>query len=795
MPPQKKVYHKKSLEEYVRRDHEYLIIVESPSKCSKIEQFLGSRYKCIATVGHLREIKGLKSINTKENYDIEFSISPAKQTHMEWMRHIIVQFPQTNILIASDDDREGESIAWHVCDIFGLNVETTPRILFHEVTASALLRAVSQPGKINMDLVRAQWARQVLDMLIGFKISPVLWKYMYYDKENSLSAGRCQTPALRLVYDNEQERIHGKGLERTYKILGDFTSRHLECVLSEDFTDKESVLDFMKKSQNFTHILSLGSQKNAATPPPKPFNTSCLLQTASNVLHLSPKDTMKLCQVLYQNGHITYMRTENRKYSKQFVGEVRKYIESTWSPKHIGDTDKVENQDTNNPHEAIRVTQLNVLALTGKDYVGKIASLYQLIWKNTVQSCMAAYQYQTQDAHVTSPLKDVTYKHCIEIPSFLGWKQATNTMNQESVENDQSQGMGIWLFLKSILEKSSNIDFNKVASQMTFRNRHTHYTESSLIKKLEDFGIGRPSTFAIFIETIMERGYVKKTDIEGETIECEEYTMENPTKKIVCDTVKRVIGNEKSKLVIQPTGTLVIEFLIKHFDSLFDYNYTRELEDKLDVISADSTRHPWYELCSICDQLIRNMMIPLNTMSKQTYTLGADHVVMFSKYGPIIKTQGSPNEKIIPVKKNIKLDLEQLKRGEYTLEDLEDVPNRSLGEWEGEQICLKQGRFGHYLEWGNQKKSCNNYKKSASEITIEDVGAIIQTKDKNNMNILRELNSEMSVRRGRFGAYVYYQVPGMKTPKFLNIKKFKEGFLTCKAETLVEWIETTYLSK
>jgi len=340
-----------------------------------------------------------------------------------------------------------------------------------------------------------------------------------------------------------------------------------------------------------------------------------------------------------------------------------------------------------------------------------------------------------------------------------------------------------------------------------------HYTESSLIKKLEDFGIGRPSTFAIFIETIMERGYVKKMDIEGETIECEEYTMVNPTKQIVNDMVKRVVGNERSKLVIQPTGTLVIEFLIKHFDSLFDYNYTRELEDKLDVLSADSTSDPWYELCSICDELIKTMMIPLNTMSKQTYTLkcfpkgslnadenlqtspDANHVFMFSKYGPIIKTQGSPNEKIIPVKKNIKLDLEQLKRGEYTLEDLEDVPNRSLGEWEGEQICLKQGRFGHYLEWGNQKKSCNNYKKPASEITIEDVVAIIQTKDKNHMNILRELNSVMSVRRGRFGAYVYYQVPGMKTPKFLNIKKFKEGFLTCKAETLVEWIETTYLSK
>ena len=830
MPPKRKVYQKKPLEEYVREGHEYLIIVESPSKCAKIEKFLGSRYKCVATVGHLREISGLKSIHTQENYSIEFTISSTKESHVTWLRNVIRQFSPNNILLASDDDREGESIAWHVCDIFGLNVETTPRILFHEVTDTALLRAVSNPGKINMNLVRAQWTRQVLDMLIGFKISPILWKYMYYDKENSLSAGRCQTPALRLVYDNEQERIHGKGLERTYKILGDFTGRHLEFVLSEEFTNKEMVLDFMEKSKTFTHILSLGSPKNATLPPPKPFNTSCLLQSASNVLHLSPKDTMKLCQVLYQNGHITYMRTENKKYSKQFLGEAHKYIETTWSTKHVGERETVENQDTNNPHEAIRVTHLDVLTLTGSEYVGKIASLYQLIWKNTVQSCMATYQYQTLDANITSPKEGVSYKHRIEMPTFLGWSEASNsnTGNNNSMENDQSKGMGVWLYLKTIVEKTPMVVFNQITSHMTFHNRHSHYTESSLIKKLEDYGIGRPSTFAIFIDTILERGYVKKTDIVGETIMCEEYKMENPKKQIICEDVKRVVGNEKGKLVIQPTGTLVIEFLLKYFDSLFDYHYTRELEDKLDIISANSCDNPWYELCGVCDQLIKTMLVPLNTLSKQTFPLDAEHVVMFSKYGPIIKKTSSPGpnltpevasllllrkseeefgpnltpkvaslpeefeDKIIPVKKNIKLDLEQLKRGEYTLEDLEDVPNRCLGEWEGEPIYIKQGRFGHYLEWGTQKKSCSNYTKTSSEITIEDVGAIIEFKDKTHMNILRELNSVMSVRRGRFGAYVYYQKPGMKTPKFLSIKKFKEGFLTCKAETLIEWVKETY---
>jgi len=787
MPVKKKKPYKGPTENYVRSgDHTYLIIVESPSKCAKIETFLGSRYKCVATVGHLREIDGLKSINRRQNYEIAFSLSSTKKAHVEWLENVIRQFPENNILLATDDDREGESIAWHVCDIFGLNVETTPRIIFREVTAPALLRAVATPRTVNMNLVRAQWARQVLDMLIGFKVSPVLWKYMYYDKENSLSAGRCQTPALRLVYDNEQEC--GQDLEKSYKILGDFTDRHLEFVLSQEFADAGAVREFMEKSRDFSHVLSLGSPKSTQVAPPKPFNTSSLLQAASNVLHLSPKDTMKFCQVLYQNGHITYMRTENRKYSSQFVAEARGYIEKTWSPKHLGDAEKVENRDTNNPHEAIRVTHLEVSALEGKEYVGKVGALYQLIWRTTVESCMSAAEYQITVASVTSPIAEANYTHRVEVPTFLGWKQV---VTPGSLESEQSKAAGTQLYLKTISEKQSCIEFHQLASQMTFRHRHTHYTESSLIKKLEDFGIGRPSTFAMFIDTIQERGYVKKTDIEGQTIICEEFAMKRGERQITTETVKRVIGNEKGKLVIQPTGTLVIEFLLKHFNPLFDYHYTRELEESLDAISVAGP--PWYELCGECDQRIKGMLEPLNTLSKQTYVLDADHVVLFTKYGPIIKYHGSPEERLIPIKKTVQLDMDRLKRGEYTVEELEDVPNRCLGEWEGEPIHIKQGRYGHYLEWGKNKKSCGSYVKPAVEITLEDVPAILQTKEKSNMNILRELNSEMSVRRGRFGAYVYYQKAGMKTPKFLSLKKFKEGFLACKAETLIEWVESTYL--
>lgn len=807
------MFSKKSKKNYVQKEDNitknsqqiYLIIVESPSKCKKIEGFLGEKYKCISTIGHLREIQGLKSIDTKNKYNIKFSISESKKKHVEMMRHIITQFSNEHVLLATDDDREGEAIAWHICDIFGLDVEKTRRIIFHEITEEALLRSVSSTTTINMKLVRAQWARQVLDMLIGFKISPMLWKYMYYDKDNSLSAGRCQTPALRLVYDNELEKRNGTGMEKSYKILGYFTERNIEFVLTKEFEIEEDVIDFMTKSKDFQHVISLGSPKELIVSPPKPFNTSQLLQTASNILHISPKDTMKYCQVLYQNGYITYMRTENQRYSSEYIKDVKEYIGKTWCEKHIGDTSKLENNDKTKPHEAIRVTHINVNELSGKEYVGKIGSLYALIWRNSIQSCMAEAKYQTIAAHISTPYENVVYNHTIEIPIFTGWSaiQRMTTVYEDNLcdssplEKKQSIGTGTKLYLQTLIHNNPVIPFQKIETQMTFHNRHSHYTESGLIKKLETLGIGRPSTFAIFIETIMERGYVKKTDIEGITVSCKEFVLVSD-RNITHKNKDRVVGNEKSKLVIQPTGVLVIEFLMKYFNSIFDYDYTKKLEENLDIISENECGEQWHKLCVDCDHLLKRCIQPMNVISKTTYNIDENHQLLFSKYGPTIQIKKeSPDDlpTFIPVKKNIVLDLDKLKRNEYTLEELEETPIRNLGTWENETVYIKNGQYGAYLVWGDKKMSCKGYDKSHADITIDDVKTIIEQETKQHMNILRVLNSEMSVRRGKFGAYIYYKTLAMKKPQFLNIKKFKEGFTTCKSETLVEWINNTYLDK
>lgn len=310
----------------------YLVIVESASKCLKIEAYLGSQYKCIASNGHIRQIEGLKSIDTKRNYEPKFTIPKEKVKHVEQMRTILGMFSNTNIILATDDDREGEAIAWHICETFGLSVTDTPRIKFNEITKTAILRAVNNPIRIDMDLVRAQHARQVLDMLVGFKISPLLWKYLYNDKSNGLSAGRCQTPALRLVYDNEKLKT---APALSYRTRGKFTARNIDFTLSKDFTNKEDAREFLSKSIDFKHYLSIGSPTESIRGPPQPFNTSRLLQ---HVSHLSPKETMALCQTLYQEGHITYMRTDSTKYSKEFLVEAKTHILNKWGGKVCGTT-------------------------------------------------------------------------------------------------------------------------------------------------------------------------------------------------------------------------------------------------------------------------------------------------------------------------------------------------------------------------------------------------------------------------------------------------------------------------
>lgn len=483
----------------------YLIIVESPSKCKKIEEYLGSQYTCISSKGHIRNIKnGLKSIDVKNNYNVEYEIIEEKREHVEWMKTIIAMFSKNNIILATDDDREGESIAWHICMTFELDIETTKRIIFREITQVAIKAAIENPKYINMNIVNAQMCRQVLDLLIGFKISPILWKHLFRNKENGLSAGRCQTPALKLIYENDNE--YNESITNiTYKITGSFFEKNIIFNLSKEFENETEVVTFLELSKTFNHDVSIGEKKDTIKNPPKPFSTSVLLQKASNVLGIGPKETMSICQQLYQDGKITYMRTESQKYSDVFLKKAKEYILKRFlKPEYVGIFEDITNSNSNNPHEAIRVTNLDVLTI--ESTTSRMEAIYKLIWINTVESCMSCAKYNNTHVTITAPLECV-YKYNVEVPIFLGFTKLVEDSKKDIIEN-QSIGSGLLLYIQSSPNK--NMKYKKITSVISLHGKKLHYTEASLIKKLEDIGIGRPSTYAMIIDTILERGYVKK---------------------------------------------------------------------------------------------------------------------------------------------------------------------------------------------------------------------------------------------------------------------------------------------
>ena len=786
MPP--KYYRKKQTNTTLTNSNtlnhaDYLVIVESPSKCAKIEHYLGINYCCIASKGHLRQIEGLKSIDTKNSFSPTFTVLPEKKEHIAKMKSIITKFSSSHIYLATDDDREGEAIAWHICQLFDLPL-TTPRIIFHEITKTAINNAVANPSTINMSVVNAQQARQVLDVIVGYKISPFLWKYLYNNKDNSLSAGRCQTPALKLIYENDKER-EKKTITKQYKTVGEFTDKRILFSLKNDFVDEIKLNVFLKNSIKFAHEISIGSQKVISKSPPKPFHTSRLLQIASNQLHISPKETMSLCQQLYQGGYITYMRTESDLYSKDFVDKMTSYITKQFnSPDYLGDTSRLMNTNSENPHEAIRVTQIELKTIPNCEN-NRMNTLYKLIWRTTVESCMTSATYNQTKILVSAPDNN-QYCTDIEIPKFLGW---TIVQSKTDLTAQQSTGTSLLLYVKS-LANNNNIPCNAITSTLTVHSNHSYYTEAGLVNTLEKLGIGRPSTYSSIIETIKERGYVKKMDTPGHTVECCDYTLKGS--QIQRKTHEKTFGVEKNKLVIQSIGKVALEFLIKYFDKLFSYDYTKNMEEQLDLISTKAILE-WKNICKDCYQQISDLSPKLKDINKKAYEIEPGYEFIFEKYGPAIRYTNEKGEiEYLPGNKEIEIDIVKLENKEYSLNDLMMPGSQILGKYRGEEVEIKNGKYGYYVEWGNNRESLKTIGIPIADITIEKITEFLDDKPKKDVDVLRELNDVMAIRKGKYGAYVFYKRPDMKKPQFLDIKKCPHGYLNCEVETLVGWLCEEY---
>jgi DNA topoisomerase-1 len=668
-----------------------------------------------------------------------------------------------------------------------------------------------------MDLVRAQHARQVLDILVGYKVSPFLWKHIHNNKTNGLSAGRCQTPALRLVYENDRLVSVGD-IETKYKTNGLFFGKNIAFQLNRDFLNTSEIREFLELSKNFSHKLSIAKSKESIRKPPKPFNTSALLQTASNVLHMSPKETMNVCQQLYQAGHITYMRTENTKYSADFLPKVRTYILEKWEKEeYLGDFENILNKDETNPHEAIRVTHIEHPFIAGLE--GRQHTLYKLIWRNTVESCMAPAKYNCTTVSISSP-KDTCYTNVVEVPVFLGWKIvgerepamiSGSSANPGSVggpvilAEEQNTGAGLLFFFQSLNTKTP-IVYNKIESIVAVSHRHSHYTESSLIQKLEDLGIGRPSTFATIVDTIQERGYVKRQDVEGVNIDCTEFVLREHTLEET--TKSKIFGQEKNKLVLQPIGLATVEFLIDHFQPLFNYDYTKQMEEDLEKVSEAD----WQTICAKCENLIKTLAKPVSKMVKPVYLVSSrdgsiQYELCFHQYGTslkLISENGEPEYKKVSPK--VKIDLELAKAGKYIAEDLLEIQNDNLGKCGDDDVFLKTGKYGTYIQCGTKTVSTKSLGKSIESITLEDAVVLLNPESSSapgsgstrappapkNPNILRILTSDISIRKGKYGAYIYYMPLDAKKPEFFQLGKMKTKYANMDANELIKWIGETY---
>jgi len=801
--------------------------VESPAKCSTIVGHLGAdKYVCAATFGHLQELTSLNDIDTTFAAVPQFHIVDSKKAQIDKIRALVAECKETYIM--TDNDREGAGIAYHVCCLFGLPIATTRRVVFNEITKPALERAIQSPQLLNMDAVHAQIARQALDMLVGFKITPALWNHVQVEaKGSALSAGRCQTPALRLIYDNQCAIDAAAEGRVVFETVGYFTKLNLKYELSKGHDAAEACSAFLLASAAFEHTIRAPEVRPFSKPAPQPLTTSALQQQASNELNLSPAETMLACQHLYEGGYITYPRTDSRAYSEPFLQHARDYITEKWGEKYAKREEDAKRQEVDGSvvkpekkkrivvkkkretmkpvevaddavesavesavedvkpqeaHEAVHATSLHCVDVPDT-MTAKEQRLYRMIWRHSAETCMAPCTGSTLTSCISAP-DERDYRHSVERIEFAGWRIVASQSKSDDAVNR-------WMLLQAIVPNSV-IKYNKLQSRMQVRDLKSHYSEASLVSVLEERGIGRPSTFSSLVHKIQERGYVAKQDVPGRRVGCINFELDGG---VLSQSVEeREFGNEKNRLVIQPLGRTVVEFLCSHFAELFDYDYTKRMEHQLDLVSSGQKR--WGDVCSECLSCVDRLNEGLN--AKCLPTTATTATMKTIKRVANDETNGSNRLSEISSERNSEKNLCKL-----------------LGKYKGVDLFLRTGKYGPYLTWGDNKKSLNHLKsKGQTDSANTDVDAVACSYDDavrhiesasatttnaatpaTNPSILREINACTSVRTGQYGPYIYYKNPKMTTPAFVSLRGFKEDWKTCDLRILEMWSTTTPVKK
>ncbi len=744
-----------------------LVIVESPAKAKTIEKFLGKDYKVMSSYGHIRDLKKRELSIDEKTLEPEYEIPDEKKKLVSELKSQAKKAQQ--VWLASDEDREGEAISWHLCEVLGLDEEKTKRIVFHEITKPAILNAIEHPRTIDMNLVNAQQARRVLDRLVGFKLSPVLWRKV----KPALSAGRVQSVAVRLIVERERE-IQAFKSETYYIVNGIFavtnadgSASEVKATLSQRFKTQQEAEAFLEmcKDANF-NVDSIQKKPVKRTPAP-PFTTSTLQQEAARKLGFTVSQTMMVAQHLYENGRITYMRTDSVNLSSLCINAAKEKVTELYGE----DYSKVRQYHTSSKgaqeaHEAIRPTYMEQTSIEGTVQEKR---LYDLIWKRTAASQMADAQIEKTTVEISIDKDQSKFIAQGEVVKFDGFLK----VYRESVD-DEEENVDEFAHVLPPLKKGQELTRREISATERYSQGPQRYTEASLVHKLEELGIGRPSTYAPTISTIQQREYVVKGDKKGEERQYMVVILKG--KQISEKTRMEMTGSDKGKLIPTDIGCVVNDFLMDNFPDIMDYNFTAKVEQDFDKIAEG--KQVWEKMLkSFYKSFEPNVEKTINARSEHKAgerQLGIDPrskkpvFVKIGRFGPVIQI-GTAEDKDKPQFAHMP---KELSMETITLEqalELFRLP-RMLGEYEGEPVTVGAGRFGPYIL---HKKQYTSLPKELDplKVTIADAVKLIDAKRKQEAQ--KHLKSfdedaELSVLNGRYGPYLAYQGKNYRLPKNLH---------------------------
>ena len=741
-----------------------LVIVESPAKAKTIEKFLGNDYKVLSSYGHIRDLKKKAFSIDTTNFAPQYEI-PSEKTKLVNELKAEAAKAET-VWLASDEDREGEAISWHLYEVLGLKPEHTRRIVFHEITKPAILQAIQHPRDIDLNLVNAQQARRVLDRIVGFKLSPVLWKKV----KPALSAGRVQSVAVRLIVEREREIQQFKS-EESYRAIALFTlpggngTGEIKAELNQRFKNEEEAMKFLEccKEATFT-IRDIATRPQKRTPA-APFTTSTLQQEAAHKLGFTVAQTMMVAQRLYESGRITYMRTDSVNLSSLCLAASAETVKKMMGERYAKTRQyHTKAKGAQEAHEAIRPTYMDQAEIEG---TAQERRLYDLIWKRTIASQMADAEIEKTTAVIGISGLEPTFIATGEVVKFDGFLKVYKESFDEDPENDTEEGQLPPMAVGNRLERK------EIQATQRFSQHPPRYNEASLVKKLEELGIGRPSTYAPTISTIQQREYVTKGDKEGEEKDTLTLTLTDDT--ISTQHRKSIIGAERGKLIPTDVGTVVNDFLMQYFPEIMDYNFTAEVEKRFDDIAEGKTE--WRAMMKdFYDDFEPEVEKTMNAKAEHKVgerILGTDPAsgrpvsVKIGRFGPVVQI-GTVDDKEKPRFAQMRKDqsLETITLEEAI--DLFKLP-REIGTYENKTVTIGTGRFGPYVL--HDKKYVSLPKGSdPMAVTLEEAIALIN--DKRQAEVERHLRQfeeepELEVLKGRFGPYIAYKGTNYKLPKAL----------------------------